>query len=118
MNIIHNSKLKKHSQQLRREMTKEERKLWYEFLKKIPLTIKRQKIIKSYIVDFCIDKAKLIIELDGSQHYDVSGEIADRERDDCLKQMGYKVLRFTNLEISQKFSAVCTEIERELSKFL
>ena len=73
-------KLKPHAQQLRREMTKEERRLWYDFLKNLPITVKRQKIIDGYIVDFYIPSAKLVIELDGSQHYSDGGVEYDQER--------------------------------------
>ena len=93
-------------------MTKEERKLWYEFLKTLPLTVNRQKVIGNYIVDFYCAAAKLVIELDGSQHYEESGKEADRVRDEYLKSVGIKVLRYSNSDINTKFSAVCEDIYR------
>lgn len=69
MNKTHNKKLTKNSQTLRRNMTKEERHLWYDFIKKLPVTFHRQKVINNYIVDFYCASAKIVIELDGSQHY-------------------------------------------------
>ena len=114
MNHLHNAHLTKNAQKLRREMTEEERKLWYTFLRGLPYTVKRQKVIGKYIVDFCIDTAKIIIELDGSQHYSEEGEQTDAVRDAFLIEKGYCILRFSNLEIQQQFSAVCAEIEKTL----
>ena len=74
MNQTHNRRLTSHSQRLRREMTKEERHLWYDFLKELPMMVHRQKVIDRYIVDFYIAEAKLVIELDGSQHYETKGD--------------------------------------------
>ena len=73
MNKTNNPNLTEYSKKLRREMTKEERHLWYDFLKPLPFTFHRQKVIGSYIVDFYCAKAKLVIELDGSQHYEDAG---------------------------------------------
>lgn len=96
-------------------MTKEERKLWYTFLKKLQCVVKRQKVIGCYIVDFCIDSVKIVIEVDGSQHYLKKGEKADEIRDGYLREKGYRILRFSNLEINSSFSAVCDEIEKMLT---
>jgi very-short-patch-repair endonuclease len=73
MNTYYNKNLISNSKILRKNMTKEERKLWYQFLKKLPLTVHRQKIINNYIVDFYCAQAKIVIELDGSQHYEEKG---------------------------------------------
>ncbi len=73
LNQTNNPQLRKNAQKLRREMTKEERRLWYDFLKQLPVTINRQKVIAHYIVDFYCASAKLVIELDGSQHYEDEG---------------------------------------------
>lgn len=91
-------------------MTKEERKLWYEFLKDLPVTVKRQEVIGQYIVDFYCHKFKTAIELDGSQHYFDNAISKDKERDRVLQSMGITVLRFTNTEINSDFSAVCEHI--------
>ena len=110
MNTIHNSKLTGNSKTLRKHMTKEERHLWYDFLKNLSLTVHRQKVINNYIVDFYIPTAKIVIELDGSQHYDNDALVNDRERDLYLSSLGIKVLRYTNLDIANNFSGVCEDI--------
>ncbi len=109
-----NSHLKPFAQKLRREMTLEERHLWYDFLKPLPVTVNRQKVIGAYIVDFYIAAAKLVIELDGSQHYEDVGIAVDRERDQSLQALGLRVLRFSNADVKKNFSGVCEEIERHL----
>ncbi|MBR3509449.1 MAG: DUF559 domain-containing protein [Lachnospiraceae bacterium] len=91
-------------------MTKEERHLWYDFLKKLPFSVNRQKVIGNYIVDFYIAKAKVVIEVDGSQHYESKGLEKDKERDSYFREIGIKVLRYTNLDINQRFEAVCQDI--------
>ena len=72
MNRFHNRKLGQNAKSLRRNQTKEERHLWYDFLKSLPVMVHRQKVIGPYIVDFYIAAAKLVIELDGSQHFDAA----------------------------------------------
>ena len=116
MNTIYNPKLKTNAQTLRKNMTKEERKLWYEFLKGLSINVYRQKVIQGYIVDFYIPKAKLVIELDGSQHYEERGIEADTKRDTTLKELGFEVLRYTNLEVQRNFKGVCEDILRNISK--
>ena len=110
MNSHNNSLLTANAQKLRKSMTKEERKLWYDCLKKLPITIKRQKVIGEYVVDFYCAKANLVIEIDGSQHYETKGEIKDKERDRYLKEMGLTVKRFSNYEVNSQFRSVCDEI--------
>ena len=102
------------SQQLRKNMTKEEKHLWYDFLKQLPVTVNRQKVIGNYIVDFYIDSAKMIIELDGSQHYSEEGEAKDIIRDSYFKRIGIKVLRYTNRQINERFKDVCDDILLQL----
>ena len=114
MNQTNNGKLRPFAQKLRREMTKEERRLWYSFLKTLPVTVNRQKVIGPYIVDFYVASAKLVIELDGSQHYEESGISADRERDQYLASLGLQVLRYTNTDINRNFSTVCEDIWRHI----
>ena len=96
-------------------MTKEEKRLWYDFLKKLPQTVHRQKVIGKYVVDFYCARTKVVIELDGSQHYTNQGTQSDYERDLYLKKMGITVLRYSNLEIRQNFEGVCSEILRHIS---
>lgn len=110
MNKKRNLKLTHISRVLRKNMTKEEKRLWYDFLKKLPITFKRQKIIGEYVVDFCCDSKKVIIELDGFQHYEQKGLIKDSERDLYLESLGYQVLRYTNIEINKRFNDVCCDI--------
>ena len=98
------------SKSLRKEMTKEERHLWYDFLKKLPVTINRQKVFDNYIVDFYCAKYKLVIELDGTQHYLVEGIKKDIERDKYFKEKGICVLRYSYLDINTKFKEVCDDI--------
>ena len=110
MNQITNPTLKPYAQKLRRNMTKEERRLWYDFLKPLSVTVRRQTVIGPYIVDFYIASAKLVIELDGSQHYREEGVAADRERDRFLGEQGIRVLRFSNYDVNQHFEGVCGKI--------
>ena len=114
MNKISNSKLSPISRMLRINMTKEEKHLWYDFLKKLPITFHKQKVIGKYIVDFCCPSKKLIIELDGFQHYEDEGLLKDAKRDEYLKSLGYVVLRYTNIEVNQKFEDVCNDILKNL----
>ena len=115
MNEYHNKKLTGNSKRLRREMTKEERHLWYDFLKTLPLTVHRQKIINSYIVDFYIASEKIVIELDGSQHYEDKEKTKDEIRDQYLRSIGCRILRYSNYEINKQFREVCQDIYNHLS---
>ena len=104
------------AQTLRKNMTREEKHLWYDFLKKQPLTINRQKVLGKYIVDFLCEDAKLVIELDGAQHYSEQGRLRDAERDAYLNKLGYSVVRYTDHDIRTNFDAVCLDIERHLNE--
>ena len=110
MNETYNPKLKQNSQSLRKNMTKEERHLWYDFLKSLPITFNRQKIIGSYIVDFYCADAKLVIELDGGQHFEQEGLLNDKIRDEYLNSQGIRVLRYSNTDINKNFEGVCQDI--------
>lgn len=102
----------KNSQKLRTHMTKEEMRLWLDFLKKRPYSVRRQKVIGNYILDFYIPEAKIAIELDGRQHGREEEREADRERDSFLETKGIKVLRYTNVQINELFSSVCKDIQK------
>lgn len=91
-------------------MTKEERHLWYDFLKGLPITIQRQKVIGQYIIDFYIAAVKLVIEIDGSQHFDSDKIEKDLLRDKYLNSLGLVVKRYANNEINQDFENVCSDI--------
>ena len=97
-------------------MTREERHLWFDFLKGLPYTVNRQKVIGSYIVDFYIDSAKLVIEIDGSQHYEPEGAKSDAVRDTYLANRGLTVLRYSNADVNQRFDAVCEDIRNRLKE--
>lgn len=100
---------------MRAEQTEEERKLWYCFLRKLPVKVLRQQTIGDYIVDFYCASAKLVIELDGIQHYSEEGQSKDDERDRYLNNLGITVVRYTNLDVQRKFSFVCMDIKSRLN---
>ena len=106
-----NHKLKPLAQTLRKNQTKEEGLLWYRFLSKYPLRFRRQYTIGNYIVDFYCHTARLVIELDGSQHYDPIDAEYDNKRTQYLESQGLFVLRFSNLDVIRNFPAVCEQIE-------
>ena len=114
MNTTHNGKLTANAKTLRKHMTKEERHLWYDFLKTLPIMVHRQKVIGNYIVDFYIAEAKIVIELDGSQHFDVEGQQVDALRDEIKQEMvsrnteeltvGQYIVRWTSV-LTQRFDS-------------
>ncbi len=116
MNEIYNPKLIKNAKNLRKDMTPEERHLWYDFLKHLPFTIHRQKVIGNYIVDFYCAEAHLVIELDGAQHYEPGNKEKDKQRDNYLNQLGLTVIRYTNRDIHENFEGVCTDIKHHIKK--
>ena len=103
--------LRQRSQELRKQMTKEERRLWYDFLKTYPVQFKRQYSIGLYFADFYCYKAKLIVELDGSQHCEPAAVEYDKIRTAYLQKQGFLVMRFSNLDVMTKFRAVCDTID-------
>ena len=108
--IPRNPKLRRNAQELRKSMTKEERHLWYDCLSRLSVPFRKQRVIGKYIVDFYCHEAKLVIELDGSQHYEEDAAARDQERDAYLSSLGLIVLRYANSEVNQNFSGVCTDI--------
>ena len=111
--MIHprNEKLLTNARNLRKNMTKEERHLWYDFLRDYPIRFRRQEIIGSYIADFYCSSAALIVELDGSQHYEEAGIIHDQERTEYFESLGLRVLRFSNYDVMSNFRGVCEAID-------
>ena len=109
-------KLLPNARALRRDMTPQERHLWYDFLREYPVKFYKQRIIGSFIVDFYCASAKLVIELDGSQHYEDQGLAYDAERTAYLEALGLKVLRFSNSDINQCFKSVCEAIHKAIQK--
>ena len=106
-----NKQLIPFAKQLRKDMTKEERHLWYDFLRTYPVRFSRQKVLGKYIVDFYSAAAKLVIELDGSQHYEAINTEKDAERTAFLKGYGLTVIRIPNNEVMRNFRGVCEYID-------
>ena len=113
-NNTKNHKLTPISKVLRKNMTDEEKHLWYDFFKKLSITVHRQKVIDRYVVDFYIAEAKIVIELDGRQHLRPQNAEADRERDAYLAGLGIMVLRYKNRQISDYFESVCIDILKHI----
>ena len=114
MNNTNNPNLTPYARSLRKNMTKEERRLWYGFLRDLPCQIHRQFVIDRYIVDFYCASAKLVIELDGSQHFEEQKQKEDSERDAFLHVQGYTVLRYSNYQIHREFDAVKQDIWKHI----
>ena len=112
---MQNHNLKQRSRELRQNATRQEQKLWYDFLRSHPVKFRRQQQIGPYIADFFCPSARLIIELDGSGHYEPAGLEYDRWRDAYISAQGIQILRFTNTQIDKEFSAVCETINRTLT---
>ena len=111
----YDSKNTERAQELRRNMTRQERHLWYDYLKDLPVTVNRQKVIGNYIVDFYCASEKIVIELDGSQHYEEKDREKDIIRDNYLRSLGMTVLRYSNYEVNENFDGVCEDISKHLS---
>ena len=107
----YNKALVSRARELRRNMTKEERRLWYDFLRGYPILFSRQKVLGRYIVDFYCAQAKLVIELDGSQHFEPDAMVKDSDRTSFLAGYGLTVIRIPNNEIGQNFDGVCEYID-------
>ena len=111
-------KSRRTAQTLRKNQTKEENHLWYDFLKTYSVQFKRQYPVGCYYVDFYCYRARIVVELDGSQHYTAEAEAYDRRRMLYLEEQGLKVLRFSNLDVQRNFRAVCEHIDTEVRKRL
>ena len=114
----HNKSIVPTAKMLRKNMTKEEKHLWYDFLRRHPLRFSRQKVLGKYIADFYCAKAKLIIELDGSGHYTEAGKLYDEERTAFLEEYGLTVIRIPNSSIHKNFRGVCDYIDLIVEKLL
>jgi len=114
--IERNKNLLSNARRLRKEMTRHEKHLWYDFLKNYPVHIYKQRIIGSYIVDFYCPSANLVIEIDGNQHYTEEGMEYDANRTEIFEQNNLKVLRFHNSDIDSNFDCVCKFISDEIEK--
>ena len=118
MQSKHNKQLVPFAKQLRKEMTKEERHLWYDFLRTYSVRFSRQKVLGKYIADFYSAEAKLVIELDGSQHYEDSNVVKDTERSAFLEGYGLTIIRIPNNEITRNFRGVCEYIDTAVKQSL
>ena len=112
--IPYNKKLVSNAKTLRKNMTPEEKHLWYNFLKRLPYTVRRQHNIENFILDFYIAQKKVAIEVDGIQHTAKEHEEADKERDRILGEWGITVLRYSNESIKHNFTAVAADILKNL----
>lgn len=109
-----NNKLLNVARILRRNMTRQEKHLWYDFLRYYPVKIYKQRIIDNFIADFYCHNARLVIEIDGSQHYTMQGKIYDEARTEIFERYGLYVLRFSNKDIDNKFEGVCQMIDKTI----
>lgn len=113
-----NSNMTNYARKLRQGMTKQEKHLWYDFLRTYPIKIYRQRSINSYIVDFYCSRAHLVIEVDGGQHYTNKGIVYDKKRTAVLEKYNLKVIRFSNREIDDQFEGVCWKIDQIIKEEL
>ena len=111
MSLPYKSDLIARAKELRRNATPQENHLWYDFLRSYPVRFQRQKVIDSYIADFYCHAARLVVEIDGSQHFEPEGMSYDEARTAALEKHGLSVLRFSNAEINTQFAAVCQAID-------
>lgn len=118
MSLKYNGKLIPRAKELRFNMTKQEKHLWYDFLSLYPVRFQRQKTIDNFIVDFYCHAAKLVIELDGSQHFEKDAKIYDAERTKVLENYCLEVIRFTNSDVDRNFYGVCTAIDKKVKERL
>jgi very-short-patch-repair endonuclease len=112
--IPYNKKLVSNSRILRKNMTPEERHLWYDLLKRLPVNVRRQHNIENYIVDFYIAEKKIVIEVDGLQHQTPEHIEADRQRDATLSNWNIVVMRYSNDDLRKNFNAVALDILKHL----
>ena len=111
-----NKNLNLAAKELRKNMTPEEKHLWYDFLKNYPVQFNRQKVIGNYITDFYCKKANLVIEIDGAQHFEHDNSEYDKARTDYLNSVGIEVIRFLNKDINYNFNNTCKYIDNIIKK--
>ena len=114
----YNKALIPNAKALRKNMTKEEKHLWFDFLRTHPIKFSRQKVLGRYIADFYSAQAKLVIELDGSGHFTEEGEQYDKERTAFLEQYDLTIIRITNLKLQRNFNGVCEYINQIIEQSL
>ena len=113
-NLPYNPDLVPRAKELRKNMTPAERKFWNEYLRTFPHRVHRQRPINHYIVDFYCPKLKLIIEVDGDNHFTPEAQEYDQKRTETLQGYNLKIIRFTNQEIMNNFEEVCAIMQRYL----
>lgn len=116
MSLKYNGNLIPRAKELRKNATRQENHLWYDFLRTYPVRFQHQKTIDRFIADFYCHKARLVIELDGSQHYTDEGLAYDEERTNVLNTYNLEVLRFSNLDIDRNFNGVCMIIDEKIKE--
>ena len=116
--IERNRNLLEQARNLRKDMTKQEKHLWYDFLKDYPVRWYKQRIIENFIVDFYCSQAKLVVELDGSQHYELNAMEYDKIRTKIINAYDIEVIRFSNYDVDTNFEGVCLEIDRVVKERL
>ena len=116
--IKKNNKLLYVAKILRRNMTRQEKHLWYDFLRFYPIKVYKQRIIDNFIADFYCHSARLVIELDGLQHYTKQGKLHDELRTEVLEKYGLHVLRFSNKDVDDNFESVCYMIDKTITERL
>ena len=114
----YNKELVRNAQALRKNMTPEEKHLWYDFLRTYPIRFLRQKVLGKHIVDFYCAEAKLVVELDGSGHCTELGKQYDAERTAFLEEYGLTVIRIPNSEINNNFRGICDYIDHTVEQSL
>ena len=114
MKYNYNENLVSVAQNLRKNMTPEEKHLWYDFFKKLPITVHRQKNIGNFVVDFYINDPPIVIEIDGAQHETDENAVADKKRDETLRKLGLTVLRYPNWTVNKNFEMVCNDILKNI----
>ena len=117
-NLPYDRRLNSRAKHLRHEMTQQERKLWFGFLRDYPIKIYKQRVIEFFIVDFYCAEAKLVIELDGSQHYEDRNIKKDADRTAFLEGYGLRVIRIPNNDVGRNFCGVCEYIDAAVKQSL
>ena len=115
-NLPYDPRMRERVQELRHKMTPMEKKLWYSFLRTYPVKMYKQRPIRTFVADFYCPLARLVIELDGSQHYTEQGKEYDEQRTAILEQYGVQVIRFTNLDVDRHLDAVCAQIDSTIER--
>ena len=113
---IYRSDLRKKAQNLRKNMTPQEKHLWYDFLRDYRPRFYRQKPMLTYILDFYCPTARIVVEIDGSQHFEEQAATYDDKRTQELRNIGLDILRYTNREINESFEGVCQSIETAIKE--